>query len=232
MRRCRAVVVQSFGHQARTHRVCYPCTITGDILVSRGSGFHCAMTSTAGQGSGSKSEDMLTTIMKQLAAMDARLQSMEGRLRAVDSITPKVTALEESTSKLGAQQDTLSSAVERIDLAQTQFAAAADKAAADSRQPTPPNRHHQGSHRRQGRDENEGVKTSYLPHISLSSPSMMGPGIRYHGSTSASGTSRSAEQWNQSASRWPPATSSTTRNSGSIGWSSMVVVRPGHSSSN
>jgi hypothetical protein len=114
------------------------------------------MTSTAGQGSGSKSEDMLATIMKQLAAMDARLQSMEGRLHAVDSIKAKVTTLEESTGKLGAQQDTLSSAVERIDLAQTQFAAAADKAAADSRQPTPPNRHYQGSRRRQGRDEDDG----------------------------------------------------------------------------
>jgi hypothetical protein len=32
------------------------------------------MTSTAGQGSGSKSEDMLATIMKQLAAMDVCLQ--------------------------------------------------------------------------------------------------------------------------------------------------------------
>jgi hypothetical protein len=82
--------------------VCYPCTITGDILVSRGSGFRCAMTSTTGQGSGSKSEDMLTTIMKQLTTMDARLQSMEGRLHAVDSITAKVTALEESTGELGA----------------------------------------------------------------------------------------------------------------------------------
>jgi hypothetical protein len=114
------------------------------------------MTSTAGQGSGSKSEDMLATIMKQLGAMDARLQSMEGRLHAVDSIKAKVTTLEESTGKLGAQQDTLSSAVERIDLAQTQFAAAVDKAAADSRQPTPPNRHYQGSRRRQGRDEDDG----------------------------------------------------------------------------
>jgi hypothetical protein len=60
------------------------------------------MTSTTGQGSGSKSEDMLTTIMKQLTTMDARLQSMEGRLHAVDSITAKVTALEESTGELGA----------------------------------------------------------------------------------------------------------------------------------
>jgi hypothetical protein len=69
------------------------------------------MTSTAGQGSGSKSEDMLAT-------MNARLQSME-------------------TDELGAQQDTLSSVVECIDLAQTQFAATAGKAVADSRQPTP-----------------------------------------------------------------------------------------------
>jgi hypothetical protein len=44
------------------------------------------MTSTINQSSGSKSEDMLATIMKQLAAMDARLQSMEGCLHTVDSI--------------------------------------------------------------------------------------------------------------------------------------------------
>jgi hypothetical protein len=42
---------------------------------------------------------------------------MEGRLHAVDLIKEKVTALEESTGELGAQQGTLSSAVERIDLA-------------------------------------------------------------------------------------------------------------------
>jgi flagellin-like hook-associated protein FlgL len=84
------------------------------------------MSSTTGPGSGSKSEDMLATIMKQLAAMDARLQSMEGRLHAVDSIKAQVTALEESTGELGAQHDTLSSVVERIDLAQTRLAAAVD----------------------------------------------------------------------------------------------------------
>jgi hypothetical protein len=114
------------------------------------------MSSTTGPGSGSKSEDMLATIMKQLAAMDARLQSMEGRLHAVDSIKAQVTALEESTGELGAQHDTLSSVVERIDLAQTRLTAAADRAAAESRQQTPPDRHYQGSRRRQGRDEDDG----------------------------------------------------------------------------
>jgi hypothetical protein len=62
------------------------------------------MTSTADQGSGSKSEDMLATIMKQLAAMDARLQSMEGRLHSVNSIKAMVTALEESTGELEASR--------------------------------------------------------------------------------------------------------------------------------
>jgi hypothetical protein len=135
---------------------CLATALTGDILVSRGSGSRCAMTSTAGQGSGSKSEDMLATIMKQLAAMDARLQSMEGRLHVVDSIKEKVTGLEESIGELGAQQDTLSSTVERIDLAQTQFVAVAGKAAADSRQPIPLDRHQQGGRRRQVRDEDDG----------------------------------------------------------------------------
>jgi septal ring factor EnvC (AmiA/AmiB activator) len=95
------------------------------------------MSFTTGSGSGSKSEDMLAVIMKQLAAMDARLQSMEGRFHAVDSIQAQVTALEESTGELGAQHDTLSSVVERIDLAQTRLTAAADRAAAESRQQTP-----------------------------------------------------------------------------------------------
>jgi hypothetical protein len=35
--------------------------------------------------------------------MDARLQSMEGRLHTVDSIKAKVTALKESTGELRAQ---------------------------------------------------------------------------------------------------------------------------------
>jgi hypothetical protein len=126
VRTAHAALVQVSGLHLRSRHssvfryiaiVSLPVALTGDILVSRRSGFRCAMTSTAGQGSGSKSEDMLATIMKQLAAMDARLQSMEGRLHTVDSIKAKVTALEESTGELGAQQDTLSSAVERIDLA-------------------------------------------------------------------------------------------------------------------
>jgi hypothetical protein len=41
----------------------------------------------------------------------------ECRLHVVDSIKAQVTALEESTGELGAQHDTLSSVVERIDLA-------------------------------------------------------------------------------------------------------------------
>jgi hypothetical protein len=208
-----------------------PFYLTGDILVLRGSGFRCTMTSTAGQGSGSKSEDILATMMKQLAAMDARLQSMEGRLHVVDSIKAKVTTLEESIGELKAQQDTLSSAVERIDLAQTQFTAAADKAAVNSRQ-SPPDCHHQGSRRRQVRDEDDGGEDIIPTTHNSSLPSMMGSAIHYRGSIGASGTSRSAEHRNRSASLWPPATFSMTRNSGSIGWSSMVVVHPGRSSSN
>jgi hypothetical protein len=190
------------------------------------------MTSTAAQGSSSKSEDMLATIMKQLAVMDARLQSMEGRLHVIDSIKAKVTALEESTGELGAQQDTLSSAVERIDLAQTQFATDADKAAADSRQPTPQTATIRAAAIGSCVTRMMGVKTSSLPRTNSSSPSMMGPAIHYRGSIGASGTSRSAEHRNRSASLWPPATFSMARNSGSIGWSSMVIVHPGGSSSN
>jgi hypothetical protein len=108
------------------------------------------MTSIVGPGSGSKSHDILATIMKQLAAMDARLQSMEGRLHTVDSIKEKVTALKESTGELRVQQGTLSSAVERIDLAQTQLAANADNVATEPRE-LPPDHHH-----RHGRGEDDG----------------------------------------------------------------------------
>jgi hypothetical protein len=44
------------------------------------------MSATAGQGSGSKGDDMLTAIFKQLAAMDERLQSMESKVHNVDTI--------------------------------------------------------------------------------------------------------------------------------------------------
>jgi hypothetical protein len=48
---------------------------------------------------------------------------MEGKLHHVDMIEAKVTTLEESIDDLGAQQDTLLSAVERIDLVQLQLTA-------------------------------------------------------------------------------------------------------------
>jgi hypothetical protein len=65
---------------------------------------------------------MFAAISKQLATMDDRLQSMEGKLHNVDMIQSKVSAPEESTSELGVQQDMLASAVERIDIMQTQLA--------------------------------------------------------------------------------------------------------------
>jgi hypothetical protein len=89
--------------------------------------FALAMSSISGQGAGSKDGDMLTAIFKQLAAMDKRLCSMETKLGNVDAMQAKVSALEESTGELDAQQDTLSSAVERIDLAQMQLAANAGR---------------------------------------------------------------------------------------------------------
>jgi hypothetical protein len=53
------------------------------------------------------------------------LRSMEGKLHNVDNMQEKVFALEASNGELGAQQDTLSSTVESIDLAQTQLTAIA-----------------------------------------------------------------------------------------------------------
>jgi septal ring factor EnvC (AmiA/AmiB activator) len=142
---------------------------------------------------------------------------MEGHLHVVDSIKAQVTALEESTGELGAQHDTLSSVVERIDLAQTRLTAAADRAATESRQQTPPpDRHYQGSRRRQGRDEDDGGEDII--------PTTHKPGAR--------GTSQSAGRRNRNASPWPLAIFSMTHNSGFIGWSSMGAVHPGHNSSN
>jgi hypothetical protein len=60
---------------------------------------------------------MLAAIFKQLSTMDERLRSMENKLHIVDVMQAKVSALEESTGDLGAQQDTLSSVIERINLA-------------------------------------------------------------------------------------------------------------------
>jgi hypothetical protein len=154
---------------------------------------------------------------------------MEGHLHVIDSIKEKVTTLKESTGELGAQQDTLSSAVERIELAQTQFTAAAE-----SQQPTPPPQiaTNRVATVDRGVMRMMGVKTSSPPLTNSRFLSMMGPTIHYRVSTGASGTSRSAAHWSRSTSLWPSATFSTTRNSGSIGWSSMVAVRPGRSSSN
>jgi hypothetical protein len=85
--------------------------------------FASTMSSLSGQGSGSQSDDMLAAIFKQLSTMDERLRSMENKLHLIDMMQAKVSMLEESTGVLAAQQDTLSSAVERINLAQTLLAA-------------------------------------------------------------------------------------------------------------
>jgi hypothetical protein len=81
------------------------------------------MSSDSDKGSGGKNDDMFDAILMQLTAMYDRLRSMEAKLHNVDIMQDKVSTLEASTGELGAQQDTLSSAVERIDLAQTQLAA-------------------------------------------------------------------------------------------------------------
>jgi uncharacterized protein YhaN len=57
----------------------------------------------AGKGSGSKSDDLLGAILKQLNAMDERLRSMEGKLHIIDNMQEKVSALEASIGELGAQ---------------------------------------------------------------------------------------------------------------------------------
>jgi hypothetical protein len=81
------------------------------------------MSSDSDKGSGGKNDDMFDAILMQLTAMYDRLRSMEAKLHNVDIMQDKVSTLEASTGELGAQQDTLSLAVERIDLAQTQLAA-------------------------------------------------------------------------------------------------------------
>jgi hypothetical protein len=57
----------------------------------------------AGKGSGSKSDDLLGAILKQLNAMDERLRSMEGKLHIIDNMLEKVSALEASIGELGTQ---------------------------------------------------------------------------------------------------------------------------------
>jgi hypothetical protein len=79
------------------------------------------MSTDSGKGSSGKSDDVLTAIMKRLDAMDGKLQTMDKRLLAIEKIGVKVSSLEASTADLGAQQDTLAAAVERIDLAHTEL---------------------------------------------------------------------------------------------------------------
>jgi hypothetical protein len=93
------------------------------------------MSSLSGQGSGSQSDDMLTAIFKQLSTTDERLRSMENKLHIVDAMQGKVSTLEESTGDLGAQQDTLSSAIKRIDLVQTLLTTNAGRSVTAPRDP-------------------------------------------------------------------------------------------------
>jgi hypothetical protein len=55
--------------------------------------FASAMSSISGQGAGSTSDDMLTAIFKQLATMDALLQSMETKLHNVNVMQAMVWRL-------------------------------------------------------------------------------------------------------------------------------------------
>jgi hypothetical protein len=95
---------------------------------------------------------MLAAIFKQLSTMDERLRSMENKLHIIDVMQAKVSALEESTGDLGAQQDTLSSVVERINLAQTQLTANAGHGATAPRDP-PHGQPQHASRRRLGDDD-------------------------------------------------------------------------------
>jgi hypothetical protein len=111
------------------------------------------MSSLSGQGSGSQSDDMLAAIFKQLSTMDERLRSMENKLHLVDTMQAKVSTLEESTGDLAAQQDTLSSTVERIDLAQTLLAANVGSGGTAPRDP--PQGQPQHADRRRHRDDDD-----------------------------------------------------------------------------
>jgi uncharacterized protein Yka (UPF0111/DUF47 family) len=68
------------------------------------------MSMVSSTGSGAKTEDILAAILKWLDAMDTKL-------KALDPLQEKVTALEESADDMGAQVATLTVMVERVDLA-------------------------------------------------------------------------------------------------------------------
>jgi chromosome segregation ATPase len=78
------------------------------------------MSANAGKGSGSKTDDVLSAILKSLKELGAQLRSMETRLESMESIKDKVSTLEASTSELGTQQDMLSVVIERVNLAHTE----------------------------------------------------------------------------------------------------------------
>jgi hypothetical protein len=114
------------------------------------------MSSLSDQGSGSQSDDMLTAIFKQLSTMDEHLRSMENKLHLVDTMQAKVSTLEESTGDLAAQQDTLSSAIERINLAQTPLAANGGRGGTAPREPPQGQSQHAGRHRHGDDDDAAG----------------------------------------------------------------------------
>jgi hypothetical protein len=114
--------------------------------------FTSAMSSLSGQGSGSQSDDMLAAIFKQLSTTDERLRSMENKLHIIDAMQGKVSTLEESTGDLGAQQDTLSSAIKRIDLVQTLLATNAGRGVTAPQDPPQGQPQHAGR-RRHGDDD-------------------------------------------------------------------------------
>jgi hypothetical protein len=96
------------------------------------------MSADAGKGSGSKTDDVLSAILKSLKELGAQMRSMEA-----------------STSELGTQQDTLSTVIECVDLAHTQLDAKVSRVETAQRE-LPHGRAPNSGRRRQEDDTNPG----------------------------------------------------------------------------
>jgi hypothetical protein len=124
------------------------------------------MSTISGTSSSGKIDEVLGAILKRL---DAKLSQLH-------PINDKVTALEAATGELGAQQDTLTAVVERVDRAHSTLATQVnrtDMVPHDQVSGRPANN---GRRRRMEDDDNHG---DFVPKATLEFP----PATRCHGST-------------------------------------------------
>jgi hypothetical protein len=77
-----------------------------------------AMSTVFGTSTNSKTDELLSDMITKLQAIEAKQDRMGEQLKGLDLLRAKVASLEAVTTEIGATQDTIAGAVERIDRAQ------------------------------------------------------------------------------------------------------------------